>query len=247
MNQNFMKDENTLSLNKYKIPLFDVDWTLLRGKNPAHLDAFDFSIHTVYKLPDKASIRNHTHEGKIDSQILMELAQEFGVSEEESKAKVQDAMTAVVDYFMKHISEGHYDLMLGVKELLEELKSLGIPLGLLTGNIEEIGWKKMELAGIREYFTFGAFGSLAFKRPDLIPIAKQRLDKILNIQIPLENFVIIGDSPLDIACARAVNIQVIAVATGDYKQHHLAEADLVVNSLEEKDKIIDFLKLLPPR
>lgn len=59
----------------------------------------------------------------------------------------------------------------------------------------------------------------------------------------MERFVIIGDSPLDIACARAGNIEVIAVAAGVYKQHHLSEADLVVKSLEEKDKILEFLRI----
>ncbi len=238
-----MNQENTSFLNKFKIPLFDVDWTLLKGGNPAHLDAFDFALKTVYKLPQHASIKDHLTEGKIDPQILMEIAQKFGVSENEAKEKVQDAMTAEVDYFMKHINEGHYEIMLGVIDLLEELNLLGIPIGLLTGNIEEIGWEKMRQAGIRDYFTFGAFGSLAFKRADLIPIAKQRLDKILNTKIPLQNFVIIGDSPLDIACARANNIQVITVASGVYKHHDLAHADLVVKSLEEKDKIIEFLNL----
>lgn len=229
--------------NNYKIPLFDVDWTLLKGKNPAHLNAFDYALHTVYQLPASATVQDHLYEGKIDSQILMEVAQQYGVSEKQSKEKIYDAMDATVDYFMKHVSEGHYDLMSGVKELLEELKALDIPVGLLTGNIEEIGWKKIEIAGIRAYFIFGGFGSLAFKRVDLIPIAKKRLEEILGEEIALERFVIIGDSPLDIACAKAGNIQVIAVAAGDYKKHHLSEADLVVESLEEKEKIIDFLKI----
>lgn len=232
-----------MNTSSHKIPLFDVDWTLLKGGNPAHLDAFDYALHSVYKLPPQASIRNHLHEGKIDSQILMEIAQKYGVSESKAREKVEGAMIAVVDYFMKHINEGHYEIMPGVKQLLEELKSLDIPIGILTGNIEEIGWEKMRQAGIRDYFTFGAFGSLAFKRVDLIPIAKERLEEILNINIPLENFVIIGDSPLDIACAKAGNIQVIAVSTGDYKKHHLSEADLVVESLKEKEKIIKFLNL----
>ncbi len=239
MNQNYIQKE-IMSLPNYKIPLFDVDWTLLRGSNPAHLAAFDYAIQTIYKVPN-ATIKDLLLEGKIDSQILMEGAQKFGASEEEAKEKVQDAMTAVVDYFMKHINEGHYEVMKGAKELLEELKSLGIPLGLLTGNIEEIGWEKMRRSGIKDYFTFGAFGSLAFKRVDLIPIAKKRLEEILGEDLSLERFVIIGDSPLDIACARAGGIPVIAVATGKYQTHHLEEADLVVESLEEKDKILKFL------
>lgn len=230
-----------MSLPNYKIPLFDIDWTLIEGNNGIHKAGFMHAYGTVYNLPG-ASIDEIEHNGMIDSQILMEIAKLHGVSEETAKTKVQDAMTAVVDYFMKHVEEGHFKVMPGTIELLNELKKMGIPLGLLTGNIEEIGWEKVNRAGVKEYFTFGAFGSFAYKRVDLIPIAKKRLEEILKEDISLNRFVIIGDSPLDIACARAGNIEVIAVAAGVYNEHHLSEADLVVNSLEEKDKIIEFLK-----
>lgn len=241
MNLHFIPKEN-MSLPNYKIPLFDIDWTLLEGSNTVHKAGFAHAYKAIYNLPS-ASVDEMEHNGMIDSQILMEIAKLHGVSEKESENKVDDAMTAVVDYFMKHVDEGSYQPMPGVINLLKELKDLGLHLGLLTGNIEEIGWEKVRRAGIKDYFTFGAFGSLAYKRVDLIPIAKKRLEEILKEDIPLKRFVIIGDSPLDIACARAGNIEVIAVAAGVYKEHHLSEADLVVESLEEKDKIIDFLKI----
>lgn len=233
-----------MSLPNYKIPLFDVDGTLVHSSTliNIHDEAFDYALHTVYNLPD-ATVKNQSLSGKIDSQILIEISQIYGASEKEAKEKVQDAMTATLDYFMKHAVKHHYEVIPEVESLLKDLKSLGIPLGLLTGNIEEIGWEKMRLVGLYDYFTFGAFGSLAFKRVDLIPIAKERLEKMLNIKIPLQNLVIIGDTPLDIACARAGQIPVIAVSTGKYKSHELSEADLVIESLEEKDKIIDFLKI----
>lgn len=232
-----------MSLPDFKIPLFDVDGTLLRSNTSANLhdEAFDYALHTIYNLPH-ASVKSHVLSGKIDSQILMEIAQFYGASERRAKEKVQDAMTATVDYFMKHVKEDSYKAIPEAENLLKELKTQGIPSGLLTGNIEEIGWEKIQLTGFRNYFTFGAFGSLAYKRVDLIPIARERLEKMLGVKIPLQNFVIIGDTPLDIACARAGNIEVIAVTTGNYRNHHLAEADLVVESLGEKEKIIDFLK-----
>lgn len=233
-----------MSLPKFKIPLFDIDGTLLKSNTPSNLhdEAFDFALQTVYKLPN-ATVKGHILSGKIDSQILIEISQIYGVSETQAKEKVQDAMTATLDYFMKHVGKKHYRIIPEVKPLLDKLKSLGIPLGLLTGNIEEIGWEKMQLLGIRDYFSFGAFGSLAFKRVDLIPIAKERFEKVLNMKIPMQNFVIIGDTPLDIACAKAGQIPVIAVSTGKYKSHQLLEADLVVESLGESKKIIEFLKI----
>lgn len=234
-----MNKDNILSHN-YKIPLFDIDWTLLEGSNTVHKAGFRRAFKVVYSLPS-ASVDEIEHHGMIDSQILMEIAKLHGVSDKEAKNKVNDAMTVVVDYFMKHVDEGKYQPMRGVVSLLKKLKNLSIPLGLLTGNIEEIGWEKVRRAGIKDFFTFGAFGSIALKRVALIPIAKKRLGKILGQEIPLERFVIVGDSPLDIACGRDGGIPVIAVGTGHYKTHELTNADLVVESLEEKDKLLKFL------
>lgn len=229
----------------YRIPLFDIDWTLLKG-NPenkiAHNGAYDFAFQTIYNLlPDVK--KGFFSEGKIDSQVLIEIAVANGVSEKEATDKLADAMTAMVSYFRDHAVEGHYEVMPGVKELLQEIASLNIPIGLLTGNLEEIGWEKVTRAGIRDYFTFGAFGSMALKRVDLIPIARKRAEEIYKRKIPLKNFVIVGDSLLDIACARDGGIPVIAVGAGHYKSHELSHADLVVDSLEEQDRIIKFLKL----
>lgn len=243
MSHLFTKNTN-MSLPNYKIPLFDIDGTLLKSNTPTNLhdEAFDYALKTVYKLPH-ASVKSHSLSGKIDSQILIEISQIYGASETEAKEKVQDAMTATLDYFIKHVERKHFKAIPETESLLKELKSLGIPLGILTGNIEEIGWEKMQLIGFKDYFTFGAFGSLALKRVDLIPIAKERLEKMLGVEIPLENFVIIGDTPLDIACARAGNIPVIAVSTGKYQRHELNSADLVVETLGDREKIINFLKI----
>lgn len=229
-------------LPDYKIPLFDVDWTLLRGGHSIHDAAFKYAYQTIYKLKG-ASIHEVEHHGMIDSQILVLIAKKHGILEEEAKKKVPEALTAMVDYFMKHADKGSYDVMPGVKNLLESLKMLGLPIGLLTGNVEEIGWEKVRRAGIKDYFTFGAFGSMALKRVDLILIAKKRAEAIYRMDIPLQSFVIVGDSPLDIACARDGGLKVIAVGSGQYKSHELSHADLVVKSLEEKEKIINFLKI----
>lgn len=225
---------------KSKIPLFDIDWTLLKGANKAHYGAFDHALHTVFNQPT-AFKWELTGEGRIDPQILIEILKLHGASEDEAKRKMPKAMVAMADYFYKHADEGHFIPMPGVVQLLKELKKAGVHMGVLTGNVEEIGWEKLRRAGIKEYFSFGAFGSMAFKRVDLIPKARKRAEMIYKIDIPLKSFVIVGDSPLDIACARDGGLQVIAVGAGHYKSHQLTHADLVVDSLEQKDSIIKFL------
>jgi len=227
-----------------KFPLFDVDGTLLESGNKIHADSFDFALHTVYNQPTASTEEIHIH-GMIDTQILIETVKLHGISEKEAKNKVNEAMKAMTHYFDKHKGNGTFIVLDGVKNILEELKKKQIPTGLLTGNVEEIGWSKMEQAGIKEYFTFGAFGSLAFKRVDLIKIAQERLEKLAERKIPIKHFVIIGDTPLDIACAKAGGIEVIGVATGVYSKDELrnAGADLVVNTLHETKKILKFLNI----
>ncbi len=227
------------------IPLFDIDWTLLRG-NPenkiAHNQAFDYALKTVYRL-DQATVAGRVLEGMIDSQILIEIATQSGVSEEEAKSLVNPAMVAMVDYFQKNANQGEYTPMPGALNLLEQLSKISLPLGLLTGNVEEIGWEKVKRANLEHFFDFGAFGSLALRRVDLVPIAKHRAEKILGIQIPMNQLAIIGDSPLDIKCARDAGITVLAVGAGHYPPSELTHADLVVDTLEEADKILDFLRV----
>lgn len=240
-----MNKDNTLFL-KFKIPLFDIDWTLLRGGevgSKIHHEASDFALHTVYNQP-AASFKDVAGEGRIDTQILIQILELHGISEEEAKAKMPQAMAAMARYFRDHADQGHYEPMPGVISLLKKLSSLDLPLGLLTGNVEAIGREKLRRAGIADYFAFGAFGSMAFKRVDLIQIAKDKATKVLGQDVPIHQFVIVGDSPLDIACAREGGIPVIAVGAGHFKSHELSHADLVVDSLEEQDKIIKFLELV---
>lgn len=227
-----------------KIPLFDIDKTLIEGGNQPHSESFDYALRTVYKLPD-ASKKEIKTDGMIDTQILLEVLKLHGVSEDEAMQKIPDAMRAMEVYYSQHQNEGETQVLKGVRELLQTLKEKKVPCGLLTGNVESIGWHKIAKVGLKEYFSFGAFGNLAYKRVDLIKIAKERAEKVLNKQLQLKDFFIVGDSPLDIACAKAGGIQVIAVAQGSFSKQELeaAGADLVLESLEEKEKFLDFMRL----
>lgn len=150
----------------------------------------------------------------------------------------------MTDYYFKHQHEGKGVLLKGVKKILERLKSQSIPIGLLTGNVESIGWNKLERANIRDYFSFGGFGSLAYRRVDLIPIAKAEAERVLKRSISLKDLFLVGDSPLDIACAKFWGIKAVAVAQGKFSQKELsiAGADLVLGSLEDNKKFFEFIE-----
>lgn len=224
-----------------KIPLFDLDNTLTVGgsKNGIHRQAYDYALHTIYHLPN-ASYSEIVIDGMIDSQILIEVAIKHGYVENEALEKLPQAIQAMIDYFFKHKDEHPVIAHKGAKELLEKLQPQ-IPCGILSGNIQAICLEKLQQAGLRDYISFGAFGDMALRRVALIHIAQRRYEEQFKEKRPVTEFVIIGDTPRDIACAREGGIQVIAVATGHYTKEKLKEADLVVETLEEQEKILNFL------
>jgi phosphoglycolate phosphatase-like HAD superfamily hydrolase len=116
----------------------------------------------------------------------------------------------------------------------EALASLGerqdaFRFSLVTGNYERVARLKLARAGIGAWFPEGqgGFGSDSEQREHLPPIARSRAG-----DWPRERTIVIGDTPRDIACARADGLRVLAVATGPYAVEALADADAVVDSAE---------------
>jgi phosphoglycolate phosphatase-like HAD superfamily hydrolase len=101
----------------------------------------------------------------------------------------------------------------GVVPVLERLTRRGALLGLVTGNLTRIGWRKLERAGLRGYFRFGAFGELAKTRAGLAKIAirEARRRGWIERGAPIS---LIGDAPADVLAARANGIRAIAGAPG---------------------------------
>ena len=101
----------------------------------------------------------------------------------------------------------------GVEPLLERLTRRGILLGLVTGNLTRIGWRKLERAGLRRHFRFGAFGEMAKNRAGLarLAIREARRQGWIGREAVVS---LIGDAPQDIEAARANGIRAISVKTG---------------------------------
>ena len=107
-------------------------------------------------------------------------------------------------------------------------------LSLVTGNLEGIAHVKLAHAGIGAFFTRGqgGFGSDSEDRTDLPPIARARAGT-RDEPYPREDTVVIGDTPLDIACARADGVRCVAVTTGPHAADELQDADHVVHTADE--------------
>ena len=131
----------------------------------------------------------------------------------------------------------------GVKEALDLLRTMEMPLGLLTGNLE--GGARIKLGPFRlnEYFIDGAFGSDHEDRDELLPIAIEKFSRKGFSFIPKE-CIVVGDTPRDVRCAKVHGARCIAVATGPYSKEDLlaTDADIVLDSLIETEKFVNLLE-----
>jgi len=209
--------------------LFDIDGTLLLKTSAPHRAALLEALSTVYGLADPGAHRVAAA-GRTDTQIARDIAAACGLSGERFDARIPELEATCAELFAHlcppdlaaQVAPGMADL-LNVLDPLEHVR-----LSLLTGNYEAVARIKLERAGIGRHFAYGqgAFGSDSEQRDLLGPIARARAGTPSH-PYPREDTTIIGDTPLDIACARADGLRIIAVATGPYGAEALAEADAV--------------------
>jgi phosphoglycolate phosphatase len=167
--------------------------------------------------------------GMTDGAIVRALLLSAGVEGEAADARWEEVQAAAVQAYEELCPPDLSDRVApGVGELLEALA--GRPdefrLSLVTGNLEPVARVKLARAGIGGYFESGqgGFGSDHLSRAELPAIARRRAG-----EWPRERTVVIGDTPRDIACARADGVRVAAVATGPFAIESLADADAVVD------------------
>ena len=226
-----------------KLPLFDIDGTISKPGNPLHHHAFHIGFKKVFGFP--ATIDKIEVSGMLDRQIILAVLEYHKKPVKGIDDKLDEIFREMSKYFTENAFDMRKFLLPGVEEILLELKTRKYPIGLLTGNVETIAWSKMKCMGIDGYFDrFGGFGDANVeKRSDLIPIAVERANSLTGRSYSDKDVVIIGDTPRDIRCAREKGSKVIAVATGRYDYDLLKELepDLLLRSMEEKEKVLEFL------
>lgn len=191
--------------------LFDIDGTLLRRSGPHHREALVNAIRRVTSL-ETATDGIPLH-GMLDPDIIARMMRNAGADED----RIRHALPRVfrmAEYLYARSCPGLEDKTCpGVPSVLEKLTEKGAILGLVTGNLTRIGWKKLERAGLKPYFRFGAFGEMAANRAGLagLAISEARRRGWLGDGGRIS---LIGDAGADIEAARRNGIQSIAVLTG---------------------------------
>ena len=203
--------DSALRWDAYDAYLFDIDGTLLRAMGGVHNDAFPESVRQI--TGHAISLDRVLLHGNTDTRILAQAFEHAGIERdvwEPHKAEIYDRMRTLVEERRKHIE---IIVMPGIRDALEHLQMQGRLLGVATGNLESIGWLKIELAGLRDYFSFGGFSDAYEDRGALIGAAA----RLARSKAGASGTVcVVGDTPADIAAARFNRLPVIAVATGNY-------------------------------
>jgi phosphoglycolate phosphatase len=220
--------------------LFDIDGTLLIRAADAHRDAIHEALRTVHGVTQPAR-RGLEVAGRTDADIARNLLLHAGVSALQIDERADDVRIAACEAYARlcpddlsaHVAPG----MAGLLERLAEREDT--VLALVTGNYEPIARLKLRAAGIGRFFRRGqgGFGSDHEDRAMLPQIARRRAGDDGN-PWPRSQTVVIGDTPRDIACARADGVRVAAIATGPYGVDDLRQADAVARDAHELDAVL---------
>jgi phosphoglycolate phosphatase-like HAD superfamily hydrolase len=226
---------------KYRaLVLFDIDGTLVRRAGEHHREALVYGMRRVTGL--ETSTEGIPVQGMLDPVILWRMAQRAGARRADILASLPAIQRSAERYYTRVVPDLQDKHCPAAAETLERLSSQSILLALVTGNLTRIGWRKLERAGLRRYFRYGAFGEMASTRTGLAKRAIQhaREKQWIERGAPIA---LVGDATSDIIAAKRNRICSISVETGITPRSELAELmpDYLLPDLRNlRDEMIEF-------
>ena len=222
-----------------KLVLFDIDGTLvLTGR--AGIRAMNRACEEV--IGHVGALDGIPVAGRTDWIILHDALGAIGHAlDDDLFARLRDAYVGHLEEAIAEPGEGVKAVMPGIRPLLDTLAARpDVFLALLTGNFERSARIKLAHFDLWRYFRCGAFGDDAADRNALVPFALERAKGCGLEAIPPESMFVIGDTPHDVACARAVGAVPIAVATGTFTVDQLraSGAGIVFEDLSDTDAVL---------
>ncbi|MDQ3652863.1 MAG: haloacid dehalogenase-like hydrolase [Acidobacteriota bacterium] len=237
----------------FRVLLWDIDGTLIRSTQSGNFKHyFTPALEAVFGRAGR--LAEMTVSGMTDLQIAAEALHHEGIRHEHIRERVGEFRTRFM-VEMERVTtaaaargEPFFYALPGAREILEAVdQHPRYCSALLTGNLEPAAHLKMELVGLSHFFRLpGAFGDDSHDRRDLPALAAQRIEQHLRIKLDPAQFIVLGDTPNDIACARHFGARAVAVATGrgytadDLRPHHpdvilpgLADTTAVLRTLDE--------------
>ena len=211
----------------------------------AHAEALNRAIKEVHGV-DPDNLRERVNPaGRTDGEIARLILLDRGVSALRIDERAGEVREACCRIYAEICPPDLSSLVVpGIPEVLEWLSGPDrAELGLVTGNFEPVARLKLRRAGLGQWFGSapGGFGSDSEDRAALPGIARRRAADGARpgSAYPREDTIVIGDTPRDIACARADGVRCIAVATGQYGADELGDADAVAADSSELRDALD--------
>ena len=203
-----------------RLVLFDIDGTLIHTGG-AGVKAFAKVFETEFGAVD--GFERLKFGGRTDFSLLREFFSLHQIPA--TRANFQRFCERYVFWLDQLLRQSRAELCPGVSELIAGLEALPRPplLGLLTGNIRLGAEIKLRYLHLWDRFVTGAFADDHEDRNQIAAIAFQRGSRLLNGNLAPEQVVVVGDTPFDIGCARAIGAKALVVATGGHKLEELKQ------------------------
>jgi len=217
------------------IVFFDIDDTLLTTTSASRhaLGQAFIEVFGVVPVADGMVMA-----GRTDAGIARELFEKTGI--DFNIANLQRLYDAYATHLRTQLPARESRLLPGVVNLLEILStSRSMNMGIITGNSERGARLKLEHLGISNFFKFGGFGDHHHDRDDVAKAALDGAASLLGDRVRSFPIFVVGDTPHDITCARAIGGKSVAVATGMYDKQMLAkyQPDVLLSDLTEAHAI----------
>ncbi|MBE2900692.1 HAD family hydrolase [Methanothermobacter thermautotrophicus] len=218
-----------------KTIIFDIDKTLLVGSH-CHFYSFRLAFRELFDVDVRIDIGNI--QGMTDKEIIFRTGAEHGleIGDEEFR-RIVDRISC---NYRLNLGRDNIRALDGAGAVLERLRDAGIPLGVVTGNIEPVAWLKLRAASFDTHFSFGGFGNEGCSRASILRLALERASGIYG-NLKAGDVIAVGDTPRDIAAGREVGVTTVGVATGDFSMDELEEAgaDHVLEGLFDVDAFLE--------
>jgi phosphoglycolate phosphatase-like HAD superfamily hydrolase len=210
--------------------LFDIDGTLLVSRDRVHRNALHQAMREAYGVD--TTIDGIAYHGKTDLGILRAALERVGIGDDRFAANLPRALEIVCREVSANANRITPTVCTAVPQVLDELQAAGKLLGLASGNLESVGWLKVEAARLREFFSFGCFSDRHESRGDIFRQAVAEAQRRLGESVQV---CFIGDTPEDIKAARLANSKIVAVCTGIFTADELTrhQPDACVTSCAE--------------
>ncbi|MDK3160811.1 HAD hydrolase-like protein [Kamptonema cortianum] len=206
-----------------KLLLWDIDGTLLTTGG-AGVNALATALRREFHVEFHPTDGDPDIGGRTDKYIASALLKRFG--HEASESNIHRFLEAYLEELPKQLASRPGTVLAGVADILEEVtRRPHLAQGLLTGNLRRGAGIKLSHYRIHHFFEFGAFADDSALRNELGPHARRRAGEYHDCEFAPENVFVIGDTPHDIECGKAIGARTIAVATGAYSLEQLAAHD----------------------